>query len=163
MTKCLVRIWGMYPWLRPNHIVLSQSLLLNVTTGSEIGKSRLWWTLLWDPILFPIDSVYSAHKTVGRATAKSHTAHQMKPFCYPWPSTENSIPLTLCSLNTASITCQFLAIVDGIAHCLQLDAEFSITLPSRNSLLLFCMFTCPFTVPPKKTTFFSIKSKQFEH
>ena len=138
------------------HCPLSESCWMS---GPEVKLVSLclWWTLLWDPILFPIDSVYSAHETVGRATANHIQAHQMKPFCYPWPSTENSIPLTLCSLNAASITCQFHAIVDGIAHCLQLDAEFSITLPSRNSLLLFCMFTCPFTVTPQKTTFFPSK------
>lgn len=163
MTKCLVRIWGTYPWLRPSHIVLSQSFLLNVRTGSEIGESLpMMDTAMGSSSLSHWLGVFCRQKS-WESHCQSHAAHEMKPSCYPWPSAENSILVALYSLNTASMTSQFHAIVNGIAHRLQLGAEFSVTLPSRISLLLFYMFTCPFTVPPPKKQLFSIKSKLFEH
>ena len=111
MTKSLVRIWGTYPWLRPNHTVLSQSLLLNVSTGNEIGKSLPMADTAMGSISLSHWLCVFCTQNTWESHCQSHTALEMKPFCYPWPSAENSILLTLCSLNTASISSQFHAML----------------------------------------------------
>lgn len=117
----------------------------------------LWWTLLLDLALFPFDSVYSSYRTVQ--VAPVNHVQSMR-----WNSSATAVFIresnTLNSLWSGhNLPFLFYLLLlsksmpqsDGTAHGLQVYAKFLDTLTPRKCLVLFCMFSCSFTVPPKTT------------